>query len=425
MATSEVIPPPPYLPSGLRHKYLIHGQALTPNRGASADIDWEPNYEKYQKRVAARASLKGLPTQVPEGWPNTLRSPLAWTSDTHSESDYVYQLTTGHKEEIWSAVRHFKELGVHVRDINKANFPLPTLSADLDRLSDELHQGKGFFVLRGLSGTSVSDEDSSLAFLGLSSHVAPQFGRQDQQGSMIVHIVDANGENIPKEHRQSVYTNVAQPFHNDVFCEVLGLYTANTAAKGGNRIIASASTVYNELAATRPDIIHTLAKGDWTFDTFGRDPAYHQRPLMYHADGKLITNFSRRILTGAPPASPRTPGIPPMSEAQAEALDAVHFTAVKHQLSTRMEPGDVTFLNNHAVLHCRDAFEDDDDQRQRHLVRLWLRHPDKAWRVPAPLRMAWDRVYADVSDVDDEWPLRPRLDRCGISTRNNPSCGQG
>lgn len=108
MATSEVIRRPHYLPSGLRHKYLIHGQALTPNRGASADIDWEPNYEKYQKRVAARASLSGLPTRVPEGWPETLRSPLAWTSDTHSEADYVYQLTADQKEEILNAVKHFK-----------------------------------------------------------------------------------------------------------------------------------------------------------------------------------------------------------------------------------------------------------------------------------------------------------------------------
>lgn len=146
---------------------------------------------------------------------------------------------------------------------------------------------------------------------------------------------------------------------------------------------------------------------------------------MFHADGKLITSFSRRILTGAPPASPRTPHIPPMSEAQAEALDALHFTAVRHQLAAPMAPGDAAFLNNHAVLHCRDAFEDDDaDQRRRHLVRLWLRHPAKAWPVPPPLRMAWDRVYADVSDVDDEWPLLPRLDRCAVA-RNNPSCGQG
>lgn len=31
--------------------------------------------------------------------------------------------------------------------------------------------------------------------------------------------------------------------------------------------MSSAWTVYNELAATRPDIIHTLSRPDWPFDT--------------------------------------------------------------------------------------------------------------------------------------------------------------
>lgn len=94
--------------------------------------------------------------------------------------------------------------------------------------------------------------------------------------------MDANNSKVPKEMRQSVYTNVAQvsnhimvatyakhpqPFHSDVFCEILALQVKSCADNGGNSIIASAWTVYNELAATRPDLIHTLAAGDWTFDT--------------------------------------------------------------------------------------------------------------------------------------------------------------
>jgi hypothetical protein len=32
-------------------------------------------------------------------------------------------------------------------------------------------------------------------------------------------------------------------------------------------VISSAWTVYNELAATRPDLIHVLSASDWPFDT--------------------------------------------------------------------------------------------------------------------------------------------------------------
>lgn len=44
------------------------------------------------------------------------------------------------------------------------------------------------------------------------------------------------------------------------------MQTLTVAAKGGNHIIASAWTVYNELAATRPDIVRLLATPDWPFD---------------------------------------------------------------------------------------------------------------------------------------------------------------
>ncbi|KAH6971664.1 hypothetical protein BKA56DRAFT_594770 [Ilyonectria sp. MPI-CAGE-AT-0026] len=413
----------PYLHAGLRGKYLLQEPTFTINQGSSADIDWMPNYEKYMKRTQARSELTGLATRVPKDWPQFLDSPLAWTSDSFpKQEEIVFSLTDNQKEEIYSAVRNFQSLGLPVRDINRDNFPLPTLASPLNAMVDDLHNGKGFTIIRGLN--SPTPDHDSIAFLGLSAYMAPQFGRQDQDGSMIVHIMDANNSKVPKEMRQSVYTNVAQPFHSDVFCEILALQVKSCADNGGNSIIASAWTVYNELAATRPDLIHTLAAGDWTFDTFGRVPAYHQRPLLFCEDGKVIMNFSRRILTGAP-ASPRSPMIPPITEAQAEALDAVHFTALKHQLSIPLQEGDIRFINNHAVLHGRDAF-DDSDQSQRHLVRLWLRNPDKAWRMPAGLNMAWDRVYRDLGlETDDEsWPLMPVISEKRLMNRQ-ASCGQG
>ncbi|KAK7402615.1 hypothetical protein QQX98_011627 [Neonectria punicea] len=407
----------PYLPSGLRGKYLLQEPSFVHDKGASADIDWMPNYEKYVKRTEARSGLPNVQKAVPSDWPEALDSPLAWTSDTFdNKEDMIFTLNEQQKKEVYDAVTKFKSLGLHVRDINRDNFLLPTLGGHLDAMGEDLHSGKGFVIIRGLNLSTSSDDYDTIAFLGLSAYVAPQQGRQDQDGNMIVHILDANNSSVPKELRQS-------PFHSDVFCEILAMQTKNCAQSGGNSIIASAWTVYNELAATRPDLIHTLAAGNWTFDTFGRDPAYHQRPLLFCEDGKVIMNFSRRLLTGAP-ASPRTPGIPPITEAQAEALDAVHFTAMKHQLSIPMQKGDIRFINNHAVLHARDAF-DDSDQAQRHLVRLWLRHPEKAWQMPKGLDMAWDRVYAELgSEGDENWPLQPVVSADRLISRQK-SCGQG
>lgn len=145
---------------------------------------------------------------------------------------------------------------------------------------------------------------------------------------------------------------------------------------------------------------------------------------MFHEDGRVLLNFSRRLLTGSP-EQPRSPGLPPITEAQAEALDAVHFTALKNQLVVPIQQGDMRFLNNHTILHCRDSFEDS-EQWKRHLVRLWLRNPARAWAVPKGLQMAHDRIYEkwhEHDDSDANWPLDPTIGEEQL--RRQASCGQG
>jgi hypothetical protein len=126
----------------------------------------------------------------------------------------------------------------------------------------------------------------------------------------------------------------------------------------------------------------------------GRTPAFIKRPVLYHHKGKIIFSFSRRLLVGHPPNDPRTVGIPGLTEAQAEALDAVHFAARKYEIRPTMRKGDLRFINNMGLLHCRDAFEDD-GQNARHLIRLWLHNELMCWKLPQPLRLAWARVFED------------------------------
>lgn len=119
----------------------------------------------------------------------------------------------------------------------------------------------------------------------------------------------------------------------------------------------------------------------------------------------MIFSFSRRAFTGTEAWS-RPAGIPQLSETQAEALDAVQFAAERNQLELVTQPGDLQFINNLAVLHSRQAFEDD-GQSHRHLVRLWLRNDEMAWALPQPLQLAWDRVFADDVDREQRWALEP------------------
>jgi hypothetical protein len=44
------------------------------------------------------------------------------------------------------------------------------------------------------------------------------------------------------------------------------MYVQETAAEGGESHVASSAKIYNEIAATRPDVVHALADGSWIFD---------------------------------------------------------------------------------------------------------------------------------------------------------------
>lgn len=60
-------------------------------------------------------------------------------------------------------------------------------------------------------------------------------------------------------------SNDQKPFHNDV-CDLLAMYVQDCASSGGESLLASSAAVYNEIAATRPDVIKTLAEPVWVYD---------------------------------------------------------------------------------------------------------------------------------------------------------------
>lgn len=109
---------------------------------------------------------------------------------------------------------------------------------------------------------------------------------------------------------------------------------------------------------------------------------------------------------------PRTPGIPGLTEAQAEALDALHAIGRRHELRTLMQAGDIRFVNNMGLMHRRNTYQDDDPLdgtlaslgQRRHLLRLWLHNPDACWSLPPPLRLAWERIFRD-TERNGYWDL--------------------
>lgn len=90
-------------------------------------------------------------------------------------------------------------------------------------------------------------------------------------------------------------------------------------------------------------------------------PGYTSRPLLHYQPAvdddpeRLIIQYARRSFTGYW-GLPRSSNIPPITEAQAEALDALHFAAEKHAVALDFRPGDIQFVNNLSIFHARGSF---------------------------------------------------------------------
>lgn len=337
---------------------------------------------------------------IPAGFPDKFVSGPLWASYSMRQyPDHIHVLTDSERAEIRTAVNDYKTLGQDGDRVDKTNFPLPTLGPKLNKLSRDVHYGKGVCVIRGLNPASYSVEDLMLAYLGVQSYIAEQRGRQDKRGNMLVHIVADNSTKQAVEHHR--HSNKSITFHNEEAGDIVSWLTRSTAAKGGKCILASAYTIYNVLAATRPDVIRTLARSDWPFAL----PHFHCRPIIFHQDGKLIMNFGRAALLGNE-AHPRPKHLPSLTSRQVEALDAIEAIAKATQLEIQTQAGDMHFINNLAVLHRREGFADGEAATEkRHLVRMRLRSAEHKWIIPAALEHEWDKAFK--AQGTKHWHLEP------------------
>jgi hypothetical protein len=105
--------------------------------------------------------------------------------------------------------------------------------------------------------------------------------------------------------------------------------------------------------------------------------------------------------------------IPALTPVQTDALGAVNDAAAKCALQLNLQPGDMLFINNWALIHARDGFTDESaSMGRRHLIRLWLSNSELAWPIPPSMatpRQAAFGYYDHKGSSDKEIWYKGRL----------------
>lgn len=306
--------------------------------------------------------------QVPAELMQPIIDPAGWYPSELDTDDWTYILSESEIEEIISAVTFVEQSGVELKDISPKNFLLPTLSIPLKKIRDDVMLGRGFTLLRGIPVEQMSLWQIAAAFLGIGSYLG-EARSQNKHGHLLGHVKNLGGDYAKV---RGYMTPQAMAFHCDS-ADILSLCCINPAMKGGEHRICSSVTLYNEMLKARPDIVMEL-----TFRFYlarkgpipvGESDPWDRLPIFSVKDGY----FAGRGISAHMEKGQKIPGVPKYTDKQIEAIEMFKATAKTLAVDINFQPGDISYVTNHTLLHSRTEFEDwPDPGPKRHLLRLWL-----------------------------------------------------
>lgn len=311
-----------------------------------------------------------------------ITTPDAWTGpELQQDPAWTCYLDAADIAEIDAALAQVKRSGTMIPFQSPA-FPLTRLRTKLDAILEEIENGRGFQLIRGIPRQRYSDEDCELIYWGITSHFGNPVS-QNARGHLLGHVRD-EGRVLADPNARAYQTSQRMDFHTDLLpIDVLGLFCLRTAKSGGASKLTSALTIHNVLRDERPDLLDALY-GQFHLDWRGEEPEGEQPwfslPMFSECDGRITARICSLVYYESAARFGEQYRPTPL---QREALLAVQEIANRPELMLTMnfQEGDIQLINNHTMMHAREAYEDHPEpERQRHLLRMWIAVPDEVRR---------------------------------------------
>ena len=303
-----------------------------------------------------------------------ISDPGAWIGPRiQNDTSWIYRFDESALTEIDTALAHAKRVGARI-PFGPEAFPLPRVAREMALVLDDVESGQGFKLLRGIPRNRYSDDECELIYWGLTAHLGTPVS-QNARGHFLGHVRD-EGRTQADPNARAYQTSQRMDFHTDMLpMDLLGLFCLRTAKRGGASKITSALTIHNVLREERPDLLDALY-GSFHIDWRGEEPAgekgFFTLPMFSECRGKITTRINS--LPYYDSAARHGASYAPTPQ-QREALVMVQQIANRAELMLTMDfqEGDIQLVNNHTLLHAREAYEDfTEPGRERHLLRMWI-----------------------------------------------------
>jgi hypothetical protein len=330
-----------------------------------------------------------------------IETPANWRrADLSGADDWTRSLRSASIEEIERALVHAKSTGKSMTELERGDFPLPTLAAEIAEWMRAIAFGRGFINVRGIPVAGHSDEDIGWIHWGLGLHMGTAVS-QNAAGDVLGHVRDTGAD--PADPSVRLYkTTTPLGFHSDG-SDLVALLCIRQGQSGGENRLVSTAAIYNEILRRRPDLIGLLYEPfywDRNEEQGEGELPYFALPICHYDAGRLTFFHIPWYIRGAQ----RHADVPRLTKEQNELLDLIDDIAADPEFHVEMKlvPGEVNYLKNNSVLHSRTEFVDfAEPEKKRHLVRLWLTAAGEWADGDAFVQQGIPKKAGVVSDAED------------------------
>ncbi|ANF83394.1 hypothetical protein A3K93_14275 (plasmid) [Acinetobacter sp. NCu2D-2] len=300
-----------------------------------------------------------------------IREKTAWMGkELIQKDDWIYHLSQDVIAALDANLAEIEAKKLMLNQINHGHLTIQdtNILAEFSKWADELENGYGFFLLKGLDAERYSEDQMATLYYLIGLYMG-QPVTQNARGDLLGRV--ENVGDLKNKSTRVYETNAYLPYHTDL-SDVVGLLSIRKAKQGGLSSLVSAATVYNQILEHYPEYLGYYYHPTYC-DHLG-DPEPSLTPIFSYWEGKLSCRYMRAYIE----LGHERRGIP-LSSVQKQAFDIFdHF--INHpdlRIDMMLEPGDMQFCNNYSVMHSRTAFEDFDElSKRRKLLRLWLKMPN-------------------------------------------------
>jgi hypothetical protein len=163
--------------------------------------------------------------------PSEIRDASAWYGpELGRQTDWIVRLSESEIAEVEHALRQLDAKRVDFTAITAEDVPLPTLAPRLQRILDEVLNGRGFVLMKGLPVERWTKREAAIAFLVIGVHLG-NLRMQNAEGHLLGHVRDM-GRSSDDPNTRIYQTRERQTHHTDS-CDVVGLLCLHAAKAGG------------------------------------------------------------------------------------------------------------------------------------------------------------------------------------------------